>query len=746
MRTHESLKVTCWASALACVMVVNLFGQEPLGNYVPLDSAASQGEIIRKAANVTPSPRQYEWQSLEMTGFVHFGINTFDEVEWGQRNTDITQFNPTELDVKQWVKVFQEAGIKTIILTCKHHDGFCLWPSAFTDYTIAHTPFQNGQGDIVRDLAHACHEAGMRFGIYLSPWDMHEKSYGTAEYNTHFLNQLSELLTNYGEISEVWFDGANGEGPKGRRQEYDWKSFYALIRKLQPRAVISVMGPDIRWVGTESGYGRQTEWSVLPGSSFDQGKIAAHSQQQSLDGAFVPRDLIDDDLGSRGKLQGASSLVWYPAEIDVSIRPGWFYKTGEDNLVKTPEKLVDIYYNSVGLNGVLLLNVPPDKRGIITSYDVKSLQGMRHILDETFKENFAGTGTVRASHQAKGHDAAFILDNDPTTYWTTESGDSKATIEITLEKMCKFNRAMLQENIRIGQRIEKFHLESWTNGDWKTFARATTIGYKRLLRFPVQTTSRIRIVIDECRTNPTLASFGLFMAPPEVEFVPGGESFGDSLRVAIQGDTTDIDVYYTLDGSLPTTTSTKWSGSISLNSTTTLSALAVSRLGKVSVPIQTTYHKAKYRIEYVTPYDPKYPGAGPYTLVDGANGSTNFNDGCWQGFNGSDLEVTVDLGKVISVDELSARFLRDINSFIFLPTSVEYDLSDDGKDFRILGTVQNDLPQNERPQIIKDFRLKSGGVTGRYVRVKAHNMGVCPSWHKGAGEKAWIFVDEIAVE
>jgi alpha-L-fucosidase len=739
-------QISIFILIINCLMHTHAFSQNALGNCAAINSHDTQEQIIWKAANITPSQLQYAWQKLEMTGFIHFGINTFDVVEWGQRNTDITKFNPTEINVKQWVKVFKDAGFKLIILTCKHHDGFCLWPSKFTDYNISHTPFQNSKGDIVRDLSTACHEAGIKFGVYLSPWDMHEKSYGTPEYNKHFINQLSELLTNYGEISEVWFDGANGEGTNGKKQTYDWQSYYQLIRKLQPNAAIAVMGPDVRWVGTESGYGRHTEWSVLPGSCVDQEAIAASSQQQSLDGAFVPRSLMEEDLGSREKIEHAPSLIWYPAEIDVSIRPRWFYNEGDDELVKSPAKLVDIYYNSVGLNGVLLLNVPADKRGLISESDIKSLQGMRYILDETFKENVAQSATIHASSEKKGHEAKCILDGDDKNYWTTDDSVNTATLEITWKKARTFNRAMLQEHIVVGQRVEKFHLEWWNGNQWAQFAEGTTIGYKRLLRFPAVTTNRMRIVIDECRTNPTLSTFGLYMAPPEIEFESGDSSFGDSMQVKIQSDAKESVIYYTLDGSIPTIASTKYSGSISLNKSTTVSAIAVSNVGKQSIPIKSRFHKAKYKIEYRFGFDPKYPGGGKYALVDGLIGSSNFNDGRWQGYNGSDLDVVIDLGKVTTFNKISTRFLRDITSYIFLPKSVEYSVSNNNREFTCLGELPNDVSQNDGRPVIKVFDSKQHTISARYIHVKAHNIGVCPEWHKGAGEKAWIFVDEIVVE
>lgn len=489
------------------------YENKPLGNYVVINPGETPEHIIAKAANVTPSKRQYEWQKLELTGFIHFGINTFTETEWGAKGTDISVFNPAEPDARQWVKVMKEAGFKLIILTAKHHDGFCLWPSKYTEYDIANTPFQNGKGDIVRDLSNACREAGIKFGVYLSPWDMNEPSYGTDEYNEYFRNQLTELLTNYGDVAEVWFDGANGEGPNGKKQVYDWQSTYRLIRKLQPNAVIAIMGPDVRWVGTESGYGRQTEWSVLPGSNMDQEQIAANSQQAPGDAAFIPGNLMNEDLGSREIISNASSLIWYPSETDVSIRPGWFYKEEDNEHVKDPYKLLDIYYNSVGLNSVLLLNVPPDKRGLIRDEDIKSLYGMRKLIDETFKTNLAAGASAKASGEKAGAEAKNILDDSLETYWSAEKNVSPAHIELDLGKEQTFNRAMLQENILIGQRVEKFHLEYWNGSKWITFASATTIGYKRLLRFPVIKARRIKITIDECRLNPALSSFGLYLEP-----------------------------------------------------------------------------------------------------------------------------------------------------------------------------------------------------------------------------------------
>lgn len=737
-----TLAALCFAAAPLSAQQVD----KPLGNYVVINPGESSGQIIAKAANVTPSSRQYEWQKLEMTGFIHFGINTFTEVEWGSHGTDISIFNPTELNARQWVKTMKDAGIKLIILTAKHHDGFCLWPSKYTEYDIENTPYKNGKGDVVRELADACHKAGVKFGVYLSPWDMNEPSYGTVEYNGHFRNQLTELLTNYGEVSEVWFDGANGEGPNGKKQVYDWQATYKLIRKLQPNAVIAIMGPDVRWVGTESGYGRQTEWSVLTGSNMNQEEIAANSQQAPGDGAFIPGNLMNEDLGSRAILNSASSLIWYPSETDVSIRPGWFYKEEENSLVKDPYKLMDIYYNSVGLNSVLLLNVPPDKRGLIRDEDIESLKGFRYLLDETFKTNLAVNAKVKASSEKKGTKAEYILDDDLKRYWSAAKSDTAAFIEINLGKEQTFNRVMLQENILVGQRVEKFHLEYWDGTKWNQLASATTIGYKRLLRFPVIKTDKIKIVVDESRLNPTLASLGLYLAPPEVSFTPESGAFVEKMEVKLAGDQPETKIYYTLDGSQPDVKSSLYNAPIILDRTSVLTTSAVSPDGKKSLPVKRLYNKAKYGITINSPYSEKYTGGGDLALVDGMTGSSGFNDGKWQGYYGSDLDVTLDLRERKEITNLSINFLRDTGSWLFLPDSVEYFISDDGKNFTKLGSVVNNESNLDEKKIIKAFQLKPENAEGRYIRVIGRNIGVCPPGHKGAGDKAWIFADEITVE
>ncbi|MBN1343400.1 MAG: alpha-L-fucosidase [Phycisphaerae bacterium] len=438
------------------------------------------GELVA----VRPSPQQIAWQELEFIGFVHFTINTFTDREWGDGKEDETLFNPTALDARQWVRVFKEAGMKLLILTAKHHDGFCLWPSKYTEHSVKRSPWRGGKGDVVREVADACREGGIKFGFYLSPWDRNQPSYGDSPvYNEYFKNQLRELLTSYGEVTEVWFDGACGEGPNGKKQVYDWAGYYGVVREIQPKALIAICGPDIRWVGNESGVARETEWSVQKGSPTQH----------------------------PGK-----KYVWWPAECDVSIRPGWFYHAKQDKQVKTLEQLLDIYYKSVGRNSVLLLNVPPDRRGLIHENDAARLKELRRALDETFKVNLL-TGKRATASSADGGDGAHAagkaVDGDGRTYWTADEGAHEGWIEVDLGGAVTFNRSMIQEQIALGQRVEGYVVEAWEGGQWKEIAKGTTVGYKKLDRFGDVTASRVRFRIIRCRANPTIRELGLFRAP-----------------------------------------------------------------------------------------------------------------------------------------------------------------------------------------------------------------------------------------
>ncbi|HDT14324.1 MAG TPA: hypothetical protein ENO03_08225, partial [Candidatus Aminicenantes bacterium] len=318
-------------------------GTNPGSGVVRIGPADSISELEAKAAGIVPSERQFRWQALEFQAFVHFGMNTFTDREWGEGTEDPKLFDPTDLSADQWVEAVKAAGIRGLIVTAKHHDGFCLWPSAFTEHSVKASPWKDGKGDVVGEVAEACRKGGLAFGVYLSPWDRHEPSYGDSpRYNEHFKNQLRELLTRYGEVSEVWFDGACGEGPNGKRQVYDWAGYFALIRELQPGAVISIMGPDARWIGNEAGVTRESEWSVIPVVGNDD------APDEKNPGGIAGLDAQAKDLGSFGRIaevaRQGGRLIWYPGQVDVSIRPGWFYHEAEDDKVKTLDRILDIYY------------------------------------------------------------------------------------------------------------------------------------------------------------------------------------------------------------------------------------------------------------------------------------------------------------------------------------------------------------------------------------------------------------------
>ncbi|MCD0488702.1 alpha-L-fucosidase [Pedobacter sp. MC2016-14] len=457
-------------------------------SYAKIAAGDSEADIIRKAANIRPSARQLRWQKLELTAFLHFGINTFTGREWGDGTESPAIFNPTELDARQWVRTCKEAGFKQVILTAKHHDGFCLWPSKYTQHSVKSSPWRNGAGDVVKEVADACHEYGIGFGIYLSPWDRNSSYFGTPAYNDYFIHQLTELLTQYGKVDELWFDGANGEGPGGKKQVYEFNRWYALIRKLQPSAVIAVMGPDVRWVGTESGYGRETEWSVVPGDALIQDQIAAASQKTT---GFAPMNMMEDDLGSLEKITRSKSLVWYPAEIDVSIRPGWFYHQEEDSKVKSTATLMDIYYSSVGRNGVLLLNMPPDKRGLLTDYDVKALMDFKDQRDKVFSNNLVKAAKV-----------------------VTKRNKDTTTMLLTLPEKAAFNLLVVQEKLEKGQRVAQFELEYMENGSWKSATKGTTIGSKRILNFTAVTAKELRLTVSKSRLKPVISEIGLYFQQP----------------------------------------------------------------------------------------------------------------------------------------------------------------------------------------------------------------------------------------
>lgn len=452
--------------------------------HVEFPEGASIEQKVDMASRLVPSPQQLAWQQLEFTAFLHFGLNTYTGKEWGDGTESPAVFNPDSLDAGQWVKSLKEAGFKLVILTAKHHDGFCLWPTQTTRYSVAASPWRDGKGDVVRELREACDRYGMKFGVYLSPWDRNASCYGDSErYNDFFVQQLTELLTNYGEVHEVWFDGACGEGPNGKKQVYDWDRFYKTIQQLQPNAVMAIMGDDVRWVGNERGYGRSTEWSVtamVPG-------VYERSEAVNARLGLAPNS---EDLGSREVIARASELFWYPSEVDVSIRPGWFYHPEEDAEVKTLDKLVDIYFQSVGYNSVLLLNIPPDRSGRLHEIDVDRLKQLADYLERTFNTDYVVGGEAG---------------------WQGEPGES---VVLELTPGARINTFLIQEKIANGQRIEKFTLEAEVDGNWICLGEGTTVGYKRLLRFNEMSPTRLRLTVSESRAGFQIERMGAFYAEP----------------------------------------------------------------------------------------------------------------------------------------------------------------------------------------------------------------------------------------
>lgn len=465
-------------------------------------------DFVKYAASIVPSERQIKWQETEFYAFFHFGMNTFTDSEWGNGNEDPELFNPEKLDCRQWAKVCQLSGMKGLILTAKHHDGFCLWPSAYTDHCVRSSKWRDGKGDVVAECAKACKEFGIKFGIYVSPWDRHEPTYGTGEaYNRFFKNQLRELLTAYGELFCIWFDGACGEGANGRKQEYDWEGYYKLIRELQPNATINICGPDVRWCGNEAGVCRKSEWSVVPYWHSNSELIAAASQK---DVTKPPKKINPTalDLGSRKAIKNCNKLIWYPAEVDTSIRKGWFYHPDEDYSVKPLSKLMEIYYNSVGANANFLLNIPPTPEGKIAEKDLETLLAMGAQLEIDFNENLADGSIVTDNrHLDEKHTGQMALSEYPDSYW--HSGDNPEGAELILDLGDEYDidKIVLGENIRTGQQIEKFTLYAQVKGKWKKLASETTIGYKRICRFKEIRVRYFKLVIEKARCFATISKF-----------------------------------------------------------------------------------------------------------------------------------------------------------------------------------------------------------------------------------------------
>lgn len=468
-----------------------------------IHSCATKTVSPPHAVMPVPTEAQMAWHEMETNAFVHFTINTFTDKEWGYGDESPSLFNPTDTNVEQWVTTLKEAGFKGIILTTKHHDGFCLWPSQFTEHDISNSPYKNGEGDLVKEVSDACKRHGLKFGIYLSPWDRNRADYGKPEYITYYRNQIKELFANYGPVFEMWFDGANGgDGYYGGAREkrkidgskyYNWPATLEMVKSLEPEVIFfSDAGPGVRWVGNERGIAGETNWNSITPDTLFAGKAGI------------------EKLLSTGSENGTH---WIPAEVDVSIRPGWFYHDAENAKVKSAEELFNIYLTSVGRGSTLLLNVPPDKTGRLHPADVESLKGWKKLIEEEFKIDLAKNAEAEASSFRGNSDkyaAGNVIDGDKDTYWSTDDEVTTGSIEISFGQAKTIKYVLLQEYIRLGQRVKAFYIEIWNGNSWERVSGHTTIGYKRIVRLEPVATSKIRISITASKACPLISNVEVY--------------------------------------------------------------------------------------------------------------------------------------------------------------------------------------------------------------------------------------------
>jgi alpha-L-fucosidase len=641
-----------------------------------------------------PDKNQMRWQEMEYYAFVHFSLNTYTDQSWGYGNEDVKLFNPEKLDCRQWASICKQAGMKGIIITAKHHCGFCLWPSKFTEYSVKNAPWKNGRGDVVREMADACKEYGLKLGIYLSPWDRNHPDYGKPEYITYFRNQLTELLTNYGPIFEIWFDGANGgSGFYGGTNEtrkidrtsyYDWNNTYKLIRKLQPGIVIWNDGGnrgDLRWVGTEAGFVGETNWSLLNATG------------------EVPFDMLH-----HGVEDGDS---WVPGEVNTSIRPEWFYHPGENERVKTLPQLMETYYNSIGRNGTLLLNFPIDKRGLIYENDERAALAFADAVKKTFAVNLAINKKATASNirsDDKYFAATKAIDGDKNTYWATDDNIKTASLTIDLAKPTKFNRFLVQEYIRLGQRVKAFTVQALIDGNWKELAKATTIGYKRIVRFPSVTATKVRINIIDAKTAPLICNIGIYNAPQIL--TPPSIIRNQSGEIIILPADKESAIYYTTDNSKPNLRSKKYTKPIATDGKIKVSALAYDPVsGKSSAVTHEAFGISRIQWKIVGAEDDKVN-----VVIDGDPATA------WHQDTNKKLPVdlVIDMGK----EETLAGFRYLPDQRVWSPGIIakyQFYVSKDNKEWKLLSEGEFANVKNNPTWQIKKCAVEKA----RYIKLRA---------------------------
>lgn len=628
-----------------------------------------------------PSERQMKWQEMEFYMFVHFNINTFTDMEWGTGGESPEIFNPTDLDCFQWAKIAKDAGMKGIIITAKHHDGFCLWPSKYTEHSVKNSPWKSGKGDVIAELRAACDHYGLKLGIYYSPWDRNHADYGKPEYLTYFHQQLTELLTEYGEIFEVWFDGANGgDGYYGganemrkvdRKTYYDFPSIWNRVRALQPHAVMfSDAGPDVRWIGNERGIAGRTMWSTLNRDKVWPGW--PHADQLNI-----------------GHQRGSH---WVPGEADVSIRPGWYYHESEDHKIHSLSHLLDIYYQSVGRNASLLLNFPVDRRGKIHAADSARVMALAHQIKEDFKSNILTNAKVSSTNvrlNQELYQPSHVLDDDFHTYWTTDDFINTGTLVFEWTEPQYINRLLLQEYIPLGQRIDSFTVAVDKEGAWHQIAQETTIGYKRILRFKDVKTNKIKVTIVNSMAPPILSKVAAYRAPKVLSDISITRNEQDIVHISSRDS--NVVLFYTLDGSTPSSKSTQYHQPFPFNQKGKIKAMAYDPITQISGEIfEQNFDIPKQSWQFITPASDDVEKAidgNPYTTLSLP----------------SDQKFIIDLGK-----------MHSLSGFTYLPDQKRYSqgiiahyelkVSKDGKKWKTVHKGRFDNIQNNPILQIETFK------------------------------------------
>ncbi len=659
-----------------------------------------------------PSQRQLAWHDMEYYAFVHFNMNTFTNMEWGTGGESPEQFNPTELDTGQWAKVAKDAGMTGIIITAKHHDGFCLWPTKTTEHSVKNSPWKEGRGDLIKDLSEACKAYGLKLGIYLSPWDRHDGDYGKPEYVEKFHEQLRELLTNYGQVFEVWFDGANGgSGYYGGANEtrkidnktyYEWDKTHAIVRELQPDAVIfSDGGPDIRWVGTEEGWANETNWSIMRRDEIYPG---------------WPRYV---ELRS-GHENGTH---WLPAEVNTSIRPGWYYHPGEDHQVKSLERLVRTYYESIGRNGNFLLNLPVDNRGLVHEKDVAQLMALKEQIDKDFANELAQGKRITASNvrgNSSDYSAENVNDGKGETYWATDDTVNDAQLTLEFDEPTEVNRLLLQEFIPLGQRVKNFIVEVEVDGEWIEVDGQTTIGHRRILRFKTLKASKIRVDFKNAKGPIVISNLELYRAPNFLVSPKIMRNVEGMVSMKIPDD--KVRVHYTSDGSMPTTESKVYDESFLVDSPTTVKAIAVDPENKDQTePVSEYFDIAKKNWKVVR--------TSSGMLADAQKMIDEDPNTFWATDEGvkRPQEVVIDLGEIYDLKGFTYWPIQERYPFGII-TKYEFSTSADSRNWKVVAKGEFSNIVNSRLEQTVNFEK----AKARYIKLKG--LDVDRSLAQVAGE------------